>query len=114
MCAPHADFVDVYCDRGAFDLDEAIAILSAGKALGLKIRAHAEQVSHTGIAEAAAQLGATALDHLERIDDAGLLPWLMLGLWPSFCRVRSSTSGMQPPQLKHSEKPVYPSLWVPT
>ena len=72
MCAPHADFVDVYCDRGAFDLDEAIAILSAGKALGLKIRAHAEQVSHTGIAEAAAQLGATALDHLERIDDAGI------------------------------------------
>ena len=72
LCAPHADFVDVYCDRGAFDLDEAIAILSAGKALGLKIRAHAEQVAHTGIAEAAAKLGATALDHLERIDEAGI------------------------------------------
>jgi len=71
-CAPHADFVDVYCDRGAFDLDEAIAILSAGKALGLKVRAHAEQVSHTGIAKAAAELGATALDHLEHIDDAGI------------------------------------------
>ena len=72
LCAPHADFVDVYCDRGAFDLDEATAILEAGKHLGLKVRAHAEQVSHTGIAEAAAKLGATALDHLERIDDAGI------------------------------------------
>ena len=72
LCAPHADFVDVYCDRGAFDLDESIAILSAGKALGLRVRAHAEQISHTGIAEAAAKLGATALDHLERIDDAGI------------------------------------------
>jgi len=72
LCAPHADFVDVYCDRGAFDLDESIAILSAGKALGLKVRAHAEQVSHTGIAKAAAELGATALDHLENIDDAGI------------------------------------------
>jgi imidazolonepropionase len=72
LCAPHADFVDVYCDRGAFDLDEAVAILSAGKALGLKVRAHAEQVTHTGIAEAAAKLGATALDHLERIDEAGI------------------------------------------
>jgi len=72
LCAPHADFVDVYCDRGAFDLDEAIAILSAGKELGLKVRAHAEQVSYTGIAEAAANLGATALDHLECIDEAGI------------------------------------------
>jgi imidazolonepropionase len=72
LCAPHADFVDVYCDRGAFTLDEAIAILKAGKAHGLKVRAHAEQVSHTGIAEAAANLGATAIDHLEHIDDAGI------------------------------------------
>ena len=72
LCAPHADFVDVYCDRGAFDRDEAVAILSAGKALGLKVRAHAEQVSYTGIAEAAAKLGATALDHLEKIDEAGI------------------------------------------
>ena len=72
VCAPHADFVDVYCDRGAFDLDESVAILSAGKALGLKVRAHAEQVSHTGIAKAAAELGATALDHLEHIDEAGI------------------------------------------
>ena len=72
VCAPLADFVDVYCDRGAFDKDEAIAILSAGKAHGLKVRAHAEQVTHTGIAEAAANLGATCLDHLERVDDAGI------------------------------------------
>ncbi len=72
LCAPHADFIDVYCDRGAFNLDEAVAILEAGKAHGLHIRAHAEQVSYTGIAEAAAGLGATALDHLEHVDEAGI------------------------------------------
>ena len=72
LCAPHAEFIDVYCDRGAFDLDESLAILRAGKDMGLKIRAHAEQVSHTGIAKAAAELGATALDHLEHIDEAGI------------------------------------------
>lgn len=72
VCAPLADFVDVYCDRGAFNKDEAVAILKAGKAHGLKVRAHAEQVTHTGIAEAAAKLGAICLDHLERIDDAGI------------------------------------------
>ena len=57
---------DVYCDRGAFTLDESIAILSAAKDMGLKIRAHAEQVTHTGIAAAASRLGATTVDHLER------------------------------------------------
>jgi len=72
VCAPHADFVDVYCDRGAFDLDESIAILEAGKKHGLHVRAHAEQVTHTGIAAAAAKLGATALDHLERVDEEGI------------------------------------------
>ena len=57
---------DVYCDRGAFTLDESLAILSAAKGMGLKIRAHAEQVTHTGIAAAAARLGASTVDHLER------------------------------------------------
>ena len=72
LCAPMADFVDVYCDRGAFTLDESVAILAAGQRLGLRVRAHAEQVTRTGIAEAAANLGALALDHLERVDDAGI------------------------------------------
>lgn len=71
-CAPHADFIDVYCDRGAFTLEEGVQILEAGRAAGLKLRAHAEQVSHTGIAAAAAALGALTVDHLERIDDAGV------------------------------------------
>lgn len=72
LCAPLADAIDVYCDRGAFDLDEALAVLRAGKALGLSVRAHAEQVEYTGIAAAAAALGATCVDHLERLDEAGV------------------------------------------
>lgn len=65
-CAPKAKFIDVYCDRGAFDLDESIAILKAGAEHGLKIKAHAEQVAHTGISAAAAKLGAISVEHLER------------------------------------------------
>ena len=72
MVAAHADFIDVYCDRGAFSLDEAVEILQAGKAHGLRLKAHAEQVSHTGIAAAAAALGATSVEHLERLDTAGV------------------------------------------
>ena len=64
-CAPLAEFIDVYCDRGAFTLDESIAILKAGKKYGLRIKAHAEQVTHTGIAAAAAKLGAISVEHLE-------------------------------------------------
>lgn len=63
---------DVYCDRGAFTVDEAVAILEQARSLGLSTRVHAEQVAYTGIAEKAAELGATSADHLERIDDAGI------------------------------------------
>ena len=69
VCAPLAKCIDVYCDRGAFTIEESIAILQAGKDLGLKIKAHAEQVTHTGIAEKAAQLGAISVEHLEYATD---------------------------------------------
>lgn len=67
-----ADMVDVYCDAGAFTLDETRQLLSAGIAAGLVGRVHAEQVTHTGAAALAAELGCASADHLERIDDAGV------------------------------------------
>jgi len=67
-----ADDIDVYVDRGAFTVQEGRAILSAGRELGLGVRAHAEQIGHTGIAAEAARLGARSADHLERLDDAGI------------------------------------------
>lgn len=90
--APHADFIDVYVDRGAFTVDEGEAILRAGMALGLQPRLHAEQVASTGAAAMGARLGALSADHLERLDAdgvqamadagtiAGLLPGAMLYL----------------------------------
>jgi len=72
LCAPLADAIDVYCDRGAFTLAEAERVLRAGQALGLAVRIHAEQVAYTGAAAMAASLGALSADHLEQIDDAGI------------------------------------------
>ncbi len=72
LCAPLADAIDVYCDRGAFTLEEAERVLRAGKAHGLALRVHAEQVAFTGVAALAASLGALSADHLEQIDDAGI------------------------------------------
>ena len=70
--APWCDAVDVYCDRGAYTLAEAERVLRAAAARGLRVKAHAEQVEHTGVAALAAALGALSCDHLERVDDAGI------------------------------------------
>lgn len=70
-CAPLCDYVDVFCDRGAFTLEEARVVLEAGKRLGLKVRAHAEQIESTGCARLVAQLGGVSADHLEQLDSEG-------------------------------------------
>ena len=67
-----ADAVDVYCDRGAFTLDESRRILRAGMDAGLVGRIHAEQVDWTGSAAMAAEEGCASADHLERLDAAGI------------------------------------------
>jgi imidazolonepropionase len=72
VCAPLADNIDVYCDRGAFSLASADRILRAGRDRGLRVRVHAEQVAYTGAAAMAASLGAVSADHLERVDADGI------------------------------------------
>lgn len=67
-----ADTIDVYCDEGAFTLDEARRILGAGRGAGLRVRAHVGQFADLGGAELAAELGALSADHLEQVSDEGL------------------------------------------
>jgi imidazolonepropionase len=64
--------VDVYCDAGAFTLDETRTLLEAARSHGFLLRAHAEQFTHTGVAELAASLGARSVEHLEQVSDAGI------------------------------------------
>lgn len=63
-----AEFCDVFCDRGAFSVNQARRILTAGRACGLVPRLHAEQLARTGAAQLAVELNAASADHLERID----------------------------------------------
>jgi imidazolonepropionase len=74
-CAPLAQWCDVFCDRGAFTVDDARRILTAAKDHGLGARLHAEQLTHTGAAALAADIGAASADHLDHAteDDAALL-----------------------------------------
>jgi imidazolonepropionase len=62
-CAPFARWIDVFCDRGAFDVDESRVILDAGIAAGLQVRVHAGQLGPSGGIRLAVELGAASVDH---------------------------------------------------
>lgn len=57
-------FVDVFCERGAFSLDQSRRILEAAKSLGFSLKIHADEFENLGGASLAAALGATSADHL--------------------------------------------------
>jgi imidazolonepropionase len=63
-----AEFCDVFCDEGAFTVDEAREILTRARQAGLGIRLHAEELARTGGARLAAELSAASADHLLKIE----------------------------------------------
>lgn len=69
-CAPHARWIDVFCEKGAFDGDQARAILTAGKAKGLHPRIHANQLSYGPGVRLAVELDAASADHCTHLTDA--------------------------------------------
>ncbi len=62
-CAPHAKWVDVFCDVGAFDVDQSRAILKSGIAKGLMPRIHANQLAQGGGVQLAVELDCASADH---------------------------------------------------
>ena len=69
-CAPLARWVDVFCDRGAFDVDETRTILHAGVAAGLIPRLHAGQLDRGAGIQLAVELEAASVDHCTHASDA--------------------------------------------
>jgi len=67
-----ARFCDVFCEREAFSLEECRRILTRAKELGYALKIHADQLSPSGGAKLAAELGATSADHLDFAGDADL------------------------------------------
>ena len=67
-----AEFCDVFCERGYFDVEQSREILTAAKKLGLKLRIHADQLTNSGAAKLASEAKATTADHLEKIDEQGI------------------------------------------
>lgn len=67
-----ARFCDVFCESHVFTVSESRRVLTRAKELGLGVRLHAEQLTLSGGATLAAELGAASADHLEWIDEAGI------------------------------------------
>ncbi len=67
-----AEFCDVFCERGYFDLEQSRKVLTAAKMLRLKLRGHVDQLSNSGGAKLMAELKAATADHLEKTDEQGI------------------------------------------
>jgi imidazolonepropionase len=71
-CAPHAKWADVFCDRGAFSVDEARAVLEAARAKGLGLRLHGNQLAHSGAIALAVDLDCASVDHCTFLEDSDI------------------------------------------
>ena len=77
-----ASFCDVFVETGVFSVEQGRRIFAAGQRLGLSPRVHADELSWTGGAELAAELGAASADHLMFCSDAGMRAMATAGVTP--------------------------------
>ena len=68
--APHARWIDAFCERGAFDADQCRAVLEAGRTAGLGLRLHANQLGSGPGVQLAVELGCASADHCTYLSDA--------------------------------------------
>ena len=74
-----AKFCDVFCEKGAFDVEQSKRILLAAKKAGMRLKVHADEIVQLGGAELAAEVGAVSADHLLMTSDDGLEAMLKAG-----------------------------------
>jgi len=77
-----AESCDIFCEHGYFDGAAARRILGAAKTAGLKLRMHADQLTNSGGAALAAELGAVTADHLEQTEEEGIAAMKAAGVQP--------------------------------
>ena len=77
-----AEYCDVFCEPKIFDVAAARAILEAARQKHLRLRLHADQLSRSGAAQLAAEMGAVTADHLEQIDASGIEALAKAGVQP--------------------------------
>jgi len=71
-CAPHAKWADVFCDTGAFSVDEAREVLQRAREAGLELRLHGNQLGESGGVALAVELDCASVDHCTFVNDHDL------------------------------------------
>ena len=66
---PHVRWMDVFCEEGAFDVEQSRRVLEAGQAAGLGLRVHGNQLGESGGVQLAVELGAASVDHVNFLSD---------------------------------------------
>lgn len=90
-----ARYADVFVETGVFSADQGRRIFQAGRALGLQPRVHADELSWTGGAELAAELGAASADHLMFCSDEGMKAMAAAGVRPVLLPATTLFLGMR-------------------
>lgn len=98
--ASTATFCDVFCDEGAFTVEEARRLLLAARASGLGLRLHAGQFADIGAAELAAELRATSADHLEHVSASGIVALAHAGVVATLLPGAALTLGLPWPHAR--------------
>ena len=70
--APYARWIDVFCERGAFDPEQSRVVLEAGREAGLGLRVHGNQLGPGPGVQLAVELGAASVDHCTYLGDADI------------------------------------------
>ena len=68
-CAPHSRWIDVFCERGAFDAEQSRAVLASGRDAGLGLRVHGNQLGPGDGVAVAVEMGAASVDHCTYLSD---------------------------------------------
>ena len=64
-----ADYIDIFCEKGYFTVENTIRLLEAGKKYGIQAKTHVNQFNSIGGVEASVNLGALSVDHLEKMEE---------------------------------------------
>ncbi|GBM79454.1 putative imidazolonepropionase [Araneus ventricosus] len=94
------DNIDVFCEKGVFDLEQSRRILTAGKEMGLQINFHGDELNPMEAAKMGAELGAKAISHLEEISTHGMLAMAQSGTVAVVLPTTAYMLRLRPPPVK--------------
>ncbi len=94
-CAPLARWCDVFCDEGAFTVAQSRRVLLAGRAAGLELRIHADELARSGGALLAAEVGCASAEHLIHVTGEEIAAMKGTGVTPVVLPGTSYTLGVQ-------------------